>query len=929
MALTKVNAILLFFISSCLVSFIPPTLAQKPVLRQRGLQSQHQCDIRQLHATEPTRRLKAEAGLIEVWEPNDEQFRCTAVAAVRYVIEPKGLLLPSYTNAPYLTYITQGRGIQGVIVPGCPETFESPRGSESDDQHQRVFRVREGDVIGSPSGVVQWTYNDGDTPIVSVTLLDLSNPQNQLDLNFRSFYLGGNPQGQRSQEQGPREVTGKNIFNGFDDELLANAFNVDTETIRSVKGNNDERGSIIRVERELEFLSPEWEQEEEERMRMRMRMRRFNGLDQTLCALSFKHNIDQPLDADVFNKQGGRITTLNGHKLPLLNIIYITHGTGRIQVARENGRLVFDGRVQEGQLLVVPQNFVVVKKAEQEGLEWVSFKTNDNAMISPLAGRISAIRGMPEEVVMNSYDLSRDEVRMLKTRTATLILPLALTLLILSPTSLAQQWGIQQGQIPFFPSGQSAQPRRLQRGQQALNDCQINRLSAKEPSIRVQAEAGVTEIWDDNDQQELNCAGVTVVRVEVEPKGLLLPHYHNAPSLSYIVRGRGLLGVSIPGCPETFESAAPQQSESRRSERGSEAERDQHQKVRRFHHGHVIALPAGVTRWVYNDGEETLTYVTLYDTANFQNQLDDNLRSFFLAGNLYGRGGQEQERHHHSRQQHDEPSRRSHHRGSRSSSEEGQNILSGFDQDLLGEAYQVDSETINKIQGRNDERGAIIRVEGDLELLVPEYDQEEQRSRHGGGGGRRYNNGVEETLCSARLSGSIDNPEKADIFNPQGGRLTSLNSQKLPILSFLRLSAEKVNLYQNGIFAPNWKINAHSIVYFTKGSGRVQVASNEGRLVFDDNVQEGQLLVIPQNYVVLKKAEREGLEWVSFLTNDQAMNSPLAGRISAIRGMPEEVVMNSYGLSREDARRLKYGRQEISVFSPSQQSQRREKYAIV
>lgn len=85
-----------------------------------------------------------------------------------------------------------GKGIQGVILPGCPETFESPvrGGSEGSkgverDQYQRVLRVHEGDVIGSLAGGVQWTYNDGDTPIVSITLLDLSNPQNQLDLNFR------------------------------------------------------------------------------------------------------------------------------------------------------------------------------------------------------------------------------------------------------------------------------------------------------------------------------------------------------------------------------------------------------------------------------------------------------------------------------------------------------------------------------------------------------------------------------------------------------------------------------------------------------------------------------------------------------------------------------------------------------------------------
>lgn len=131
-------------------------------------------------------------------------------------------------------------------------------------------------------------------------------------------------------------------------------------------------------------------------------------------------------------------------------------------------------------------------------------------------------------------------------KTATFILPLALTLLIISPTSLAQQWGLQQGQLPFFSSSQGIQPKRLHRGQQALNDCQINQLSAAEPTIRLQAEAGVTEIWDPNDQQEFQCVGVTVVRHEVEPRGLVLPHYNNAPSLTYIIRGIRYSLIHIP-----------------------------------------------------------------------------------------------------------------------------------------------------------------------------------------------------------------------------------------------------------------------------------------------------------------------------------------------------------------------------------------------
>jgi hypothetical protein len=72
---------------------------------------------------------------------------------------------------------------------------------------------------------------------------------------------------------------------------------------------------------------------------------------------------------------------------------------------------------------------------------------------------------------------------------------------------------------------------------------------------------------------------------------------------------------------------------------------------------------------------------------------------------------------------------------------------------------------------------------------------------------------------------------------------------------------------------------------------------------------------------VVKKAGSQGLEWVSFKTNDNAQISQLAGRVSTIRALPDEVVANSFQISREDARRLKNNRDEVSVLSASHQSQ--------
>ncbi|KAJ8434830.1 hypothetical protein Cgig2_022109 [Carnegiea gigantea] len=468
------------------------------------------------------------------------------------------------------------------------------------------------------------------------------------------------------------------------------------------------------------------------------------------------------------------------------------------------------------------------------------------------------------------------------------VLSLALTLLVLSPGSLAQSWW------PF------RQPRRLERGQQALNECNLHRLSATEPTIRYQWEAGVAELWDPN-QQEFQCTGVTVLRSVIEPRGLLLPHYVNAPLAFYIVQGNGLLGVTFPGCPETFESGSGSASFSEEGIRGSERTHDKHQRVRRLRHGDVIAVPAGVNKWVYNDGQEPLVLVAFFDTNSVHNQLDRTLRKFFLAGNPEQSEGGEG---------------RHHMRGGQEAVTMG-NIFKGFDEQFLADSFGVDRDTIQRLQGQQFEgRGGIIRVERDLQVVCPEYEEEHHH------GGRYTMNGLEETFCSARLGGNVDRPHKADIYNREGGRLTFLNRNKLPILGLLDMSVDKGHLYQNAIMSPHWGINSHRIHYYTRGRGRVQVTCERGQLVFDGEVREGQLLVIPQNFVVVKQAGQEGLEWVVFNTHGESMLGTLAGRLSALRALPDEVVMNSYGVSREDARRLKFSREETHFFQPSSASLR-------
>ena len=141
--------------------------------------------------------------------------------------------------------------------------------------------------------------------------------------------------------------------------------------------------------------------------------------------------------------------------------------------------------------------------------------------------------------------------------------------------------------------------------------------------------------------------------------------------------------------------------------------------------------------------------------------------------------------------------------------ERSQNIFSGFSTELLSEALGVSSQVARQLQCQNDQRGEIVRVEHGLSLLQPyaslqeqEQGQVQSRERYQEGQyqqsqyGSGCSNGLDETFCTMRVRQNIDNPNRADTYNPRAGRVTNLNTQNFPILNLVQMSAVKVNLYQ-------------------------------------------------------------------------------------------------------------------------------------
>ncbi|TVU18369.1 hypothetical protein EJB05_34460 [Eragrostis curvula] len=403
-------------------------------------------------------------------------------------------------------------------------------------------------------------------------------------------------------------------------------------------------------------------------------------------------------------------------------------------------------------------------------------------------------------------------------------------------------------------------------------DCSFDRLQPLEPPFKVQSEAGYVDYfnrygeWDD----QLRCAGVFPIRVVVEPRGLLLPRYTNVHALVYILQGKGVVGFSFPGCP-------PDTSSTYHYQQCGGFREEQQQQMHRFGEGDVVVMPGGTQRWMYNDGEQPVVAVYIFDVSNSFNQLDPEPRKFLLAGSF-----KKDEDHNYS-----------------------ENIFKGFSVEMLSETLGVTADVARKLQRQNDGRGEIVRVEHGLQLACRPRRQATAQDEHV--------SFEDESVCTMEVVHNVENPDHVDFYSPGVGRITRLNNQKFPILNLIQMSATRVDLYQNASLSPFWNLNAHSVMYAIHGRARVQVVNNNGTCVFDGVLRAGQLLIIPQNYVVAEKAEDEGFQYISFKTNPNSLVSHISRMKNSVFGvMPDQVIASSYGISRDEATELKGN----SAFAP-------------
>ncbi|MED6130013.1 hypothetical protein PIB30_113844, partial [Stylosanthes scabra] len=122
------------------------------------------------------------------------------------------------------------------------------------------------------------------------------------------------------------------------------------------------------------------------------------------------------------------------------------------------------------------------------------------------------------------------------------------------------------------------------------------------------------------------------------------------------------------------------------------------------------------------------------------------------------------------------------------------------------------------------------------------------------------------------------------------------------------------------MIVPHYNLNANSIIHALNGRAHVQVVDCNGNRVFDEELQEGHVLVLPQNFAVAAKSQSENFEYVAFKTNSRPSIANLAGDNSFMSNLPAEVVANSYELPLEKATQLKNNNPFKFLVPPQDQS---------
>eukprot|EP00253_Pinus_taeda_P005367 PITA_05367 len=343
---------------------------------------------RVLTPAEPKEILGSEGGSYYAWASADLCMLAEAkVGAAKLLLIYRGLALPKYSDSSKVGYVLQGSGVAGILIPEA--------------ESERVVKIRKGDAIAVPMGVISWWFNDNPLEVLEILFLGDTSKAHRSG-EFTDFYLMGASNG---------------LFHGFSKEFVSRAWDLDEDKVEHLLKSQSGTG-IVKLKEGKSVPTPESQEEENDGEKVRLV---FN------C---------EEAELDVNVKNGGRVVVLTSDYLPLLEqiglgadlvkldpaamcspgfssdsafqVTYIARGHGRAEVVGIDGAKVLEVEVKAGFLFIVPRFFIVSKIAGNEGLEWFSIITTPKPIFCQLGGKTSAWKALSKEILSASFDVDEE-----------------------------------------------------------------------------------------------------------------------------------------------------------------------------------------------------------------------------------------------------------------------------------------------------------------------------------------------------------------------------------------------------------------------------------------------------------------------------------------------------------------------------------------
>ncbi|XP_059651127.1 cocosin 1-like [Cornus florida] len=193
-------------------------------------------------------------------------------------------------------------------------------------------------------------------------------------------------------------------------------------------------------------------------------------------------------------------------------------------------------------------------------------------------------------------------------------------------------------------------------------------------------------------------------------------------------------------------------------------------------------------------------------------------------------------------------------------------ILGGFSPEFVSKAYDLNEEETKKLV--KSQTGALI-VKLNKGIAMPKPCK---------------------NASDGKLVFSFENSSPF-VKVKNGGLVTTMTADKLPLLGKVGLSANVVKLDANAMSSPMYTTDSSvQLTYIVKGSGRVQIVGINGQGALDAKVEAGHLFVVPKFFPVTHVADGEGMEFFSVITSPEPVFEKLAGNTSVWKAITPVVL---------------------------------------